>query len=223
MTQAESGCPQAVIITASLSHSLTHPNQYTHPHHTRTEYNKVPPKPVTMVFSASKACLFLVVSAVLTDQALAVGMKKTLLSLYQDPPTLVTGNYSSFVFATYDAVLRSSKGGPIVGMLYGTTTVNTELDDALSLDVRDRHLTFDFGPKGQITAAGIVSYPADSAFLHINDPTTMAVTGGTFDYFGATGQVTSQRLDVMGAHTQTFQMYCFKKRGGFRQKTPKSP
>lgn len=175
-----------------------------------------------MVCSVSKACLFLVVSAVLAGQASAVGMKKTLLSLYQDPPTIVNGTYGSFAFATYDAVLRSSKGGPIVGMLYGTTTVNTELDDNLNLDSRDRHLTFDFGPKGQITAAGVVSYPAGSPFLNANKPITMAVTGGTFDYFGATGQVTSQRLDVMGAHTQTFQMYCFKKGGGFRQKTLES-
>lgn len=175
-----------------------------------------------MVFFVAKACLLLAVSAILTGQASAVGMKKTLLSLYQDPPTIVNGTYGSFVFATYDAVLRSSKGGPIVGMLYGTTTVNKALDVNLNMDARDRHLTFDFGPKGQITAAGVVSYPADSAFLFVNDPTTMAVTGGTFDYFGATGQVTSQRLDATGAHTQTFQMYCFKKGGGFRQKTPKS-
>ncbi len=114
-----------------------------------------------MVFSVAKACIYLAVSAMLTGQALSdaelqviedtavmeyakkprkrkmadVGMKKTLLSLYQDPPTIVNGTYSSFVFATYDAVLRSSKGGPIVGNLYGTTTVNTALDDT-----RDRHV-----------------------------------------------------------------------------------
>lgn len=175
-----------------------------------------------MVCFVAKVCLFVVVSAMLTGQASAVGMKKTLLSLYQDPPTIVNGTYDSYFYFTYDAVLRSSKGGPIVGTLYGTTTVNTVLDERSDLDARDRHLTFDFGPKGQITAAGVASYPANSAFLHVNDPTTMAVTGGTFDYFGATGQVTSQRLDATGAHTQTFQMYCFKKSGGFRQKAPKS-
>ncbi|GAB5036808.1 Hypothetical protein NocV09_05000090 [Nannochloropsis oceanica] len=174
-----------------------------------------------MVLSTSKACLFLIVFAVLTRQASAVRMKKTLLSLYQDPPTLVNGTYSSFVFATYEAVLRSSKDGPMVGTLFGTTIVNTVLDTSLQTDLRDRHLTFDFGPKGQITAAGIVSYPANTSFLNVDVPTTMAVTGGSFDYFGATGQVTSQRLDATGAHTQTFQIYCFRKGGGFRLKAPK--
>lgn len=83
-------------------------------------------------------------------------------------------------------------------------------------------MTFDFGPKGQITAAGIVTYPDNNPFLNVNDPITIAVTGGTLDYFGATGQVISQRLDATGAHTQTFEMYCFKNAGGFRKKTPKS-
>lgn len=76
----------------------------------------------------AKVCLLAVLIATLASPASAVGMRKTSLSVYQDPPTIVNGTYASYVFFTYDAVLRSSKGGAIVGMLYGTTTVNTVLD-----------------------------------------------------------------------------------------------
>lgn len=39
-------------------------------------------------------------AAMLTGQALAVEIKETLLSLHQDPPTIVNGTYDSYVFFT---------------------------------------------------------------------------------------------------------------------------
>ena len=61
-----------------------------------------------------------------------------------------------------------------------------------------------------MVAQGIVSYPANDAFLKKDDPVTIAVTGGTIDYFGATGQVTSKKITDAGAHTHTFELYYLK-------------
>lgn len=66
-----------------------------------------------------------------------------------------------------------------------------------------------------MTSNGVVTYPANSPFLDLA-PVTMAVTGGTgTDWFGATGQVTTERVNAAGAHTHTFQVMYFK-RTGFR-------
>ena len=59
-------------------------------------------------------------------------------------------------------------------------------------------------------AQGSVSYPANNAFLKKDDPVTIAVTGGTLDYFGATGQVISKRITEAGAHTHTFELFYLK-------------
>lgn len=59
--------------------------------------------------------------------AAAVAMKKRTVTFFQDPPvinTIIDGNLTVY---QYYADLRTAKGGPLVGRLYGQTNFNEAL------------------------------------------------------------------------------------------------
>ncbi len=82
-------------------------------------------------------------------------------------------------------------------------------------EARARTLVFDFFgnvstkpkaktvPKGQVTASGVIVYNDDDFFLETGVPMVMPVTGGSLGWYGATGQLTTVRLNAQGEHTQT--------------------
>lgn len=82
------------------------------------------------------------------------------------------------------------------------------------METRTRQLVFEFtgsakdkvAPLGQVTASGVVSYTDNSFFLQAGRPVTIPVTGGSQGWFGASGQVTSTRLNDAGEHTHTFEI-----------------
>lgn len=85
------------------------------------------------------------------------------------------------------------------------------------METRSRALVFEFDgnpavkkvPKGQVTAAGVVTYANDSFFLELNKPVTVPVTGGSLGWYAATGQVTTVKLDANGEHSHTFDIRYF--------------
>lgn len=99
-------------------------------------------------------------------------------------------------------------------MVHFSTTPNKVLE------VRGRELVFDFGDDGQMTAKGVTRYPSKDVFLQNNKPTIIPVTGGSLSFFGATGQVASEKLSPAGDHSHTFQIYVYK---AIQQKNSKTP
>ena len=61
-------------------------------------------------------------------------------------------------------------------------------------------------PLGQVTANGVAGpFLNDSFFRQLAVPRTYSVTGGTFGWFGATGQVTITRLNDQNEHSHMFE------------------
>ena len=61
-----------------------------------------------------------------------------------------------------------------------------------------------------MTAVGVGEYPTGTAYLPLDEPMTIAVTGGSMSYFGATGQVASAKITEAGEYTHTFKIYAYK-------------
>jgi hypothetical protein len=91
------------------------------------------------------------------------------------------------------------------GMAYGTLTGIIETNAASStpsVDARIRTLIFKF-PDGEVVATGLGTYQPGSDYvqLSVNTPVTIAITGGTEAYMGATGQaVTTRNADNTYKH-----------------------
>lgn len=130
------------------------------------------------------------------------------LVIEQDAPVLVNGpsgestqtNTGDLLFFAAD--LRNAKGkklGEVIGLV---TTFDVTLDGVEEED-RFRELVFNMR-KGQIVALGASQYVASQApdFADDNAPVTIPIVGGTGDYFGARGTVTTKkRADGTYRHT----------------------
>lgn len=154
------------------------------------------------------------VAALVSTLGLAVGVAApaaaapdtTTIVLRQDAPVIaplseaVAGS-TGYAFA-YEAVLRGP-GGKRVGLLSGLVqTVDVTLGKAED-EVRHREIVF--GLKGgQLVAQGVSAYPASTTEVAANRPVVIAIVGGTGDYIGARGEVTtSRRADGSYRHVIT--------------------
>lgn len=69
-----------------------------------------------------------------------------------------------------------------------------------------------FAPRGQVAASGF-SGPflnASSLFRQVGAGKTYPVTGGTYGWFGATGQVTVTRLNDQNEYSHMFELMYYK-------------
>jgi hypothetical protein len=69
-----------------------------------------------------------------------------------------------------------------------------------------------FAPRGQVTASGISGSfsNASSLFRQVGVAKTYSVTGGTYGWFGATGQVTVTRLNDKNEYSHMFELMYYK-------------
>lgn len=135
---------------------------------------------------------------------------KTLVIL-QDAPVLAEHHDPDFeVNATgavlfFGADLRSTKRKKIGEVIGQITTFDVSLDGVEEED-RFRELVFNM-KNGQIVALGASQYAKTIApnFANNNAPVTIAIVGGTGDYAGARGTVTTKkRADGTYKHTFRF-------------------
>lgn len=133
---------------------------------------------------------------------------KTLV-VFQDAPVVVTDSTNGALSATtgerlfFSGVLRNSEKeaiGEIIGQL---TTVDVTIDGVADVD-RFRKLVFNMS-QGQILAIGASIYIASSAprFSNDSESGTAIIVGGTGDYVGMQGTVTSKQNED-GTYQHTF-------------------
>lgn len=130
----------------------------------------------------------------------------TTLVLRQDAPAIVplseaVAGTTGYTFA-YEAILRAP-GGKRVGLLSGVVqTIDVTLGK-VEEEVRHREIVFGLRG-GQLVAQGVSAYPASQTEVAANRPVVIAIVGGTGDYIGARGEVTtSRRADGSYRHVIT--------------------
>jgi hypothetical protein len=130
------------------------------------------------------------------------------ITLTQAIPTVVTSEGNAEEAAGASTFFKSNlkKNGQAFGTLSGRITTHDVVDNDANFEVRVRQLIFEL-PGGQVIAMGTSTYPTGPDFvpLEVGDSVTIAITGGTGDYFGANGElVTTRRAD--GTYRQVLRL-----------------
>ncbi len=134
------------------------------------------------------------------------------LTVHQDAPAMnpldlgPPGNSPGDAYY-FSAPLHSSRGGPVIGEVFGSKTLIKLPTDVKSnsLEQRATLLIFTFGNNrdNQIVVMGVPDYPPNAAEFNAAQPVVRAILGGTAKYMGARGQLTSTR-NADGSYTQVF-------------------
>lgn len=135
--------------------------------------------------------------------------ERTTLVVQQDKPILANHSDPDFVpnstghVLFFGADLRNGRGNKIGEVIGQVTTMDVTLDGAEEED-RFRELVFNL-KRGQIVVLGASQYAATKApnFANNNAPVTAVVVGGTGDYAGVRGTVTTKKRKN-GTYTHTF-------------------
>lgn len=131
----------------------------------------------------------------------------TTLVVTQQAPTLVDIDLTSDGKTVGDLLAFTApiaaEGGS-TGNLIGNLATIDLADPATGDVVEERlgNLVFDFAD-GTIVVAGGTEYPASEREMQAGQPQTRAVTGGTGEYIGSRGEVTTER-NADGTYTHTF-------------------
>ena len=98
------------------------------------------------------------------------------------------------------------KGGQAFGTVSGVITTHDIAGGEADYEIRLRQITFNL-PDGQIIAMGTSTYPTGPDFipLEVGASTTIAIVGGTGEYFGATGELVSTR-SADGTYSQVIRL-----------------
>jgi hypothetical protein len=103
------------------------------------------------------------------------------------------------------APLRSSRGGPVTGELFGSKTlIKLATNTKPGIENRGTLLFFTFGGhQNQIVVFGITEYSPSAGEFAAGKSVVRPILGGTGKYMGARGQLTSTR-NADGSYTQVF-------------------
>jgi hypothetical protein len=127
----------------------------------------------------------------------------------QDVPVLVTVDVGSpgashADMLAFEATITSDDG--TAGVLRGIlTTVDIPDDSGDVFEDRVGQLVFDLGDGNMLVVSGASVYPPQSVEMAPNKEQVRAVIGGTGDFIGARGQVTTIRAD-QGHYDHTFEL-----------------
>lgn len=98
-----------------------------------------------------------------------------------------------------------SPAGELVGLLTTVDPPEPAEGGSEILETRFASLYFDFSSTDSIVVSGATVYPANQAEMEAGRPQTRAVTGGTGEYAGVGGQVTTTRRDD-GTYSHAFEL-----------------
>jgi hypothetical protein len=130
------------------------------------------------------------------------------ITLTQAIPTIISEEGNAGAAAGASTFFKSNlkKGGQAFGTLSGRITTHDIVDNDANFEVRVRQLIFEL-PGGQVIAMGTSTYPTGPDFvpLEVGASATIAITGGTGEYFGANGElVTTRKAD--GTYKQVLRL-----------------
>ena len=98
------------------------------------------------------------------------------------------------------------RDGERFGWIMGTMTKVGQIGDGWNADREERMLAAVFDlPDGQISVLGVSYYRAGDELLPAGEPVTRAIVGGTGEYVGLDGEVTTVRNED-GSYTHTIVM-----------------
>ena len=126
---------------------------------------------------------------------LSVISSKPALFTYNNAPGEVPGRQ------TYYAAELTKQSGEAFGLLTGNDSSIVPFQGNQE-EARLRTLIFRF-PEGQIVAMGNSVYPSGAVEIKPNASITIAVTGGTGEYIGVSGEVVTSR-NADGTYTHKF-------------------
>ncbi len=95
--------------------------------------------------------------------------------------------------------------GELVGLLTTVDPPEPAKGGSEILETRFANLYFDFSSTDSIVVSGATVYPANQAEMEAGRPQLRAVTGGTGEYAGASGQVTTTRRED-GTYSHAFEL-----------------
>lgn len=101
----------------------------------------------------------------------------------------------------FDVPMLDPDGGEVVGHAYGTQTSLSLHDDS---EVVQAMITYELGDGNQILIGGTAEYPANRDGLVKGEEYVRPILGGTGDYAGADGILTTVRQSD-GSYEQTFE------------------
>jgi hypothetical protein len=135
--------------------------------------------------------------------------ERTTFKVRQEIPVLVTVDIgtegaSHADMLAFEALIKREDGGD--GILRGILTT-VDIPDGTGDVLEDRvgQLVFDLGDGSMLVVSGASVYPAQSVEMAINQGQVRAVIGGTGDFIGARGQVTTVRNED-GSYEHSFEL-----------------
>jgi hypothetical protein len=138
----------------------------------------------------------------------AVAQQQTGLTVRQAVPSLSNidlgeAGTSHGDLLAFEAGISTDDGmtGTLSGILI---TIDLPDHDGDVFEDRIGNLVFDFGTTDSIVVAGTSVYSADTVEMNADQPQVRAVIGGTGQFLGASGQVTTTRNDD-GSYDHVFQ------------------
>lgn len=168
---------------------------------------------VVRMFPRNTAALMAAAALAMTGSACSPQAESREFTVYQQPPILAEHHDPDFDRGQTGTVLffaadltdeEGNANGRIIGQV---TTIDVTLDGQREED-RFRELVFNL-PDGQIIALGASEYVATGElqpdFADDNAPVTAVIVGGTQEYQGAQGAVTTTKLED-GSYQHDFQL-----------------
>ena len=160
---------------------------------------------LALTITSSLAATLVAATILVSPTAHAADSNKLVVT--QDAPTLATAAHTeantSGAVLFFAADLRNTKRKKIGEVIGQVTTIDVTLD-VVGEEDRFRELVFNM-KDGQIVVLGAAQYTATTApnFAKDNAPVTAVIVGGTGDYIGARGIVTTKKLKN-GTYRHTF-------------------
>ena len=151
--------------------------------------------------------LFLAALSISAVSANAAEIKRT-LKLQQEKPVLShldlgTQGSSNGDILAFEAAVAGENG--IKGVMHGILITVDIADGEDVLEERSGQIYVDFGNGNSIVIAGLSVYSGNSQEMTVDTPQVRAVIGGTGEYIGATGQVTTTR-NADGSYEHVFEL-----------------
>ncbi len=151
--------------------------------------------------------LFLAALSISAVSANAAEIKRT-LKLQQDKPVLShldigTQGSSHGDILAFEAPVSGENS--IKGVMHGVLITIDIADDEDVLEERSGQIYVDLGSGNSIVIAGLSVYSGNSQEMTVDTPQVRAVIGGTGEYIGATGQVTTTR-NADGSYEHVFEL-----------------
>ena len=163
---------------------------------------------MSRTFAKAAAAVFAAIGTIIMAP-LAIAQQPTALNIHQDVPVLAevdlgASSNSPGDLLAFEAGITAEDGttGTLSGILI---TIDLPGDGDDVFEDRIGQLVFDLGSSNSILVAGESVYAETTTEMNADQPQLRAVIGGTGQYIGARGQVTTTR-NADGTYEHAFEL-----------------